>query len=278
MSSIGAAAAERPHGTRGEAIKFELVQEHLILVPTLVNGHGPYSFILDTASDVTIVDPQVAADAGLRAQDSAVVRALTGAVRLLSCRTRVTLAGRQFDDTEVLIQSVSSVSRKAQGVLGWNVLSRFDFILDNARRQLVIPAVAADSGIGGGAVAYEEENGLPVIVTTIPALSQRRLRMAMDTGAAQLLLFSVAPPPEMSEADRHVLRTPLGDVEVCFLRVPTLGIGSSTLTDVQVGFMRPGLRNRSAGLDGLLPVRLFQAVYFDNSHRAVVLNPRFTRK
>jgi predicted aspartyl protease len=50
-------------------VTFKLAGAHapLILVPTFVNGQGPYDFVLDTGASATLLSPELAERLGLTA-------------------------------------------------------------------------------------------------------------------------------------------------------------------------------------------------------------------
>ena len=39
-----------------EEVGFRLARKHLVIVPVLVNGQGPYEFLLDTGSTTSVVE------------------------------------------------------------------------------------------------------------------------------------------------------------------------------------------------------------------------------
>ena len=47
--------------SNGFDIHFKLLCGSLILVPVMVNGSGPYDFVLDTGTSMTLIDPKLAA-------------------------------------------------------------------------------------------------------------------------------------------------------------------------------------------------------------------------
>src|SRR5579863_2620197 len=55
------------------SLPFRLVNRHQIIVAVSVNKSGPYNFLLDTGTQVTMVDPGLAAELQLSTQGSAVV-------------------------------------------------------------------------------------------------------------------------------------------------------------------------------------------------------------
>src|SRR5450432_3338073 len=55
------------------SVPFHVVNSHQIILPVSVNHAGPYNFLLDTGTQVTMVDPGLAAELQLSTQGAAVV-------------------------------------------------------------------------------------------------------------------------------------------------------------------------------------------------------------
>src|ERR1700751_3362615 len=50
------------------SIRPRFVERSIIVVPVMLNGSGPYDFVLDTADQITIIDPPLAAELHLTSQ------------------------------------------------------------------------------------------------------------------------------------------------------------------------------------------------------------------
>src|ERR1019366_5419903 len=55
------------------SLAFRLVNDHYIIVPVSINHAGPYSFLLDTGAQITMVDPSLAAQLHLATEGQAKV-------------------------------------------------------------------------------------------------------------------------------------------------------------------------------------------------------------
>src|SRR3989442_7972455 len=51
------------------SVPLRLVGDRLVVVPVMVNGRGPFDFLLDTGTNTTVVDPELADELGLHAED-----------------------------------------------------------------------------------------------------------------------------------------------------------------------------------------------------------------
>jgi len=120
-----------------EAIRFQLSKRKpLLIVQGLVNGKGPFSFVVDTGASVTVLSPHVAKQAGLslcRIDAKAISaggRLDTAFGRLNSLR----IGTVEVRNLRVAIMSLTRVNRAAQlrlgGIIGHNLLRRFRVTID----------------------------------------------------------------------------------------------------------------------------------------------------
>src|SRR5664280_3733328 len=56
-----------------ESVPFRLVNRYQMIVPVSVNRSGPYNFLLDTGTQITMLDPSLVAKLHLNTQGTAVV-------------------------------------------------------------------------------------------------------------------------------------------------------------------------------------------------------------
>src|ERR1700746_2890907 len=53
------------------SIRPRFVERSIVIVPVILNGSGPYDFVLDTGEQMTTIDPRLASELGLRLQGPA---------------------------------------------------------------------------------------------------------------------------------------------------------------------------------------------------------------
>src|SRR5215467_2499924 len=53
------------------SIRPRFVERSIVIVPVMLNGSGPYDFVLDTGEQMTAIDPKLASELGLSLQGSA---------------------------------------------------------------------------------------------------------------------------------------------------------------------------------------------------------------
>jgi hypothetical protein len=116
-------------------------------VTASVNKSGPYNFLLDTGTQVTMVDPSLAADLHLSTHGEAEV-ASAGFSASATFADLDSLAAGSHTATiqKVLVynlENLQAAGLKIQGVLGEDFLEQFDMLIDNAHNLLCLDESAA---------------------------------------------------------------------------------------------------------------------------------------
>lgn len=224
-----------------------------------VNGHGPYRFLVDTGANVNLIDAGLARKIGL---------ATTLQVDLASAAGKTSTTGSDgntivldtaaadqqrflFSDLAALHASMPDV----QGVLGEWFLARFDYRLDLRGRQIDF----APQQPTGMRAPFRMINARPIVSTSLGDL-------ALDSGQDRMVLFGISPGSDSSPV--YELHTITGVQRAARVSGRSLLIGKrSFATGDALGFAdRP-----EPGIDGLLPLSLFNAIYISNSHGYIVV-------
>jgi predicted aspartyl protease len=120
----------------------------LALVSVRIDGHGPFTFALDTGASRSLVDAQVARELGVRRSGTAEPVAGVGTVRRdLPVRVRSwSVGGVALPATTILEANLpfGNAAGGVQGLLGSDMLSRFDVVtIDYGRQELRLHRRAA---------------------------------------------------------------------------------------------------------------------------------------
>jgi len=250
-----------------DEIGFRLARKQLVIVPVLVEGQGPYEFLLDTGSTMSVVDLALASDLGLKPLQETVLRTASGIERIPVARVeRLDVGSRSAQIVLVLcseMNGVRSLDENIRGILGYNFLSRFRHTVDYRRKKL---RFEYDSAVEGTRVPFDA-SGRSIV------LAMDRLRLQLDTGATGVFLFR-AEGLDIETNARAIARVStsngVGVGKPGWLR--RLVIGDASFHRVPVTLMpQTGLAER---VDGLIPGTLFDSIYFDYEGGFVVLNPR----
>ena len=265
---------------------------HQMIVEVSVNHSGPYNFLLDTGTQMTMVDPALATELHLNTQGSAGV---TGVGFLASAPLAqldlLEVGSHSVASQKVLVfdfQNSHSVDLHLfRGVLGEDFLGEFDMLIDNAYNVLCLDdssAMAAD--VKGPHIALmapaRATNGIPALRSLIIAArlsdATRPVRLKLDSGTNVSFLFYTARymPLELlartslrgggfDRAQRPVSTIPLQDLQIGSLEFPKVSF--FTYADSSEGV------SRTSAYDGLLTLGLFRRVFICHTHHFAVFEP-----
>jgi predicted aspartyl protease len=267
--------AREVHGA--EPARFRLVGERLVVVPVLVDGAGPFDFLLDTGTNTTLVTPKLAARLRLRADGNLRLLTVAGERRVPRSRLgEVAVGGRAARELEALVCELGELRAadpRIEGVLGQNFLARFNYSLDYDERRLVFESAgetpAAPSG-EGVRVPFESREGR-LLLAAQGGGGRESWRLVLDTAATALVLFKdradkfdAAPRGSMTAA------TNAGSRAVRVARLRRLRVGGEEFADVPVALIPDPAGAPEREEDGLLPASLFRYLYVNHREGYVV--------
>ena len=262
-------------------IHFLLVHQTLIVVPVMVNGQGPFDFIMDTGNDITIMEPTLGDQLGLKRSGHMLqVSVMGGRTLETSTLTRLAMGTAQTENVPVLLEDLAflrQISPHIQGVVGQEFLSHFNYLLDYGKRTIRVESGSeVGENIEGSHVPLEliHDRGRDKMIITadMQALHHTVLRLALDSGATDVVLMKDASQRlQVPIRENMWQQTPAGSSALHSGPVHLITIGTEQLRDVRA------VTSSETAVpfgDGLLPTSLFQALYFNNREGFVVFNPR----
>lgn len=273
------------------SVPLHLTNSHQMIVEVSVNHSGPYNFLLDTGTQMTMVDPALAAELHLNTQDSAGVAGVGFLASAPFAQLDLLEVGSHaVANQKVLVfdfQNSHSVDLHLfRGVLGEDFLGEFDMLIDNAHNLLCLDdssAMAADvKGPHIGLMApARATSGMPalrsLIITARLSDGTRPVRLKLDSGTNVSFLFYTARymPLELLQrtsllgggldrAQRPVSTVPQ-DLQIGSLEFPKVSF--FTYADSPEGL------SRTSAYDGLLTLGIFRRVFICHAHHFAVFEP-----
>lgn len=248
------------------------------LAPVEIDGHA-YLMVIDTGAESTFLNPEIADTLTLPVDNSSAVRMDTAAGELHPQYRRIVpslkFGTEQWTDLRVLVASglppvQSGSPLKPAGVLGANVLSRYDLELDFPARTLTLYTVSGCMGHfvpwTGSYQAYTPESTRKTLMILPAALNGHPVRAELDTGAYRSVVTSAAA--DAAGVDRvQLLREPAlrgsgaggQQVDTYLHRFSSFRLGEKTFynTPFVVGDITLDNSEMLLGMDFLRPRRIW---------------------
>jgi hypothetical protein len=238
-------------------IKLQVRNGRPVVDGVFVNGQGPYRFLLDTGANINLIETGLAGRNGMKESYQIDLGSAGGAVRAAgSDGNEIDLGPVKADRQRFLYvgaDALRAASPDVQGVLGQWFLARFDYRIDLAGMRIEFGGEARR----GVRCPFKMINARPVISTSLGEL-------VLDSGASHLTLFGTRTGG--GGEVRGELRTVAGSQRVLSGNA-RLVIDGRRLWEGDA-LVIPDRREQ--GLDGLLPLSLWKAVYVSNSEGYVV--------
>jgi len=270
-----------------------LVRDALIVIPVRINQAGPFDFMVDTGSQVTVIDPSLASELNLKAQ---------GRVGLVSvvnfAQASATVLDTLEADSHVIEKSpaivqdlrpIQAADPHIRGVLGESFLAHFDLFVDYGHKLLCLDETSAmRDSVRGERISFirpqHPEDELPflerlVVSVRLSGTGKQPILLQLDSGSDGPILYPGSDQPEVQALVQSATLQGANttDAQRAFAVLPTqtMQIGNRILTHVSlvtpVAVARNLPRQRE---DGLLPTVLFQRVLISGRGHFVVFDPK----
>jgi hypothetical protein len=267
-----------------------LVQRALIVIPVRVNKTGPYDFIVDTGSQVTVIDPLLALELGLKSQ---------GTVGLISVDSYAQASITVLDSLETGpnvvekplavvndLRQIQAADPGIRGVLGENFLAHFDLLIDYAHQRLCLDkSNALRESVRGERIPLmppqDPETELPfmerlVIPVHLSGAGAREILLQLDSAIDGPVLYPATSERRLGILDHATPRAAtVSTAQKAFADLPPqdMRIGSRTLSAISFATpVSPGKDIPDRQADGLLPTMLFRRVFISGSDHFVVFD------
>jgi predicted aspartyl protease len=269
-----------------------LVAGALVVIPVMVNQKGPFDFMVDTGSQVTVVDPSLAMELGLKPQGTVgLVSTASHAQASVSVLDSLEAGGQAVEHSLAVVQDLGQIQAadgRIRGVLGEDFLAHFDMLIDYGRKMLCLDATGSmRDKVRGERISLvgpqhpEDELAFAqrlVVAVHLSGAGSRQILLQLDSGSDGPILYQTRGESRLSILDHATLRSDTATAaQRAFAALPPqdLRIGGRTVS--QVPFVTPvsvgnDVPNRDE--DGLLPTVLFQRVFISFAGRYITINPR----
>lgn len=263
-------------------VPFRLAGGFAVILPVMVNGHGPYDFMLDTGTTIMVVDLQLGQELALEPQAQGTVTTLTQQLSAsIAVARRVDFGPMREQNVEVMIRDLSGlrhIAPSVRGVLGQNALNHSDFLLDYQHKQLQFDTdgdlMRSLSGhhtpLHRQPAADNPRYGNLVVHGSVASNAVYPMDLLLDSGAASPVVFDsfereTAGYPAAVVMDTAGRQSPAGIRNLQFIID-----GRSREMPTQVVVFKGVDRE----IGGLLPTRMFTRIYISNNGGFAMFEPK----
>ena len=277
-----APAQDEPQIERIETLDLSVDRTQRMTVPVSIGGRGPYSFIVDTGSERTVISRELAERLGLEAGRTATVFSMTEASRVDTVVIpRLEVGQRTISDIHAPALSRSNLG--AEGMLGVDSLQSQRVELDFVREEMsVSPAQRApETPWPADTIVVTARSRYGHLIITDASFDGEPIVVIVDTGAQ----VTVGNGALRRRLERRNRLGPMHSIEIISVTGGTITaeygiaerilVGNAGIRQLPVAFadVHPfrqlRLMNRPALLLGMDAMRLFDRVSFDFANRRV---------
>ena len=290
VATVSTLSAETRCPANVASLAFRLVNDHYIIVPVSINHAGPYSFLLDTGAQITMVDPSLAAQLHLATEGQAKVASVgTQASASFARLDRLEAGTHAVANQKVLVYDLDNLQATGlhvRGVLGEDFLEQFDMLIDNAHRLLCLDdSTAMRADVKGGHVPLlvpaQTSDGattpMSLIVSVRLSDGMRPVRLELDSGANVCFLYN--PSEYIALGLFHGVSLQGGSANSphrSYTALPPQNVKIGSIEISQATFVTlagASKDSHTSAFDGLLPLGLFRRVFIDHADHFAVLEP-----
>ncbi len=249
-------------------------------VPVTIGGQGPYSFVVDTGADRTVVSRELADSLSLKPGRPTTMHTMTGVGPVETVVVAKLMVGRETT-ADIHAPALAEGTLGARGLLGVDSLKGRRVVMDFGRRLLYIADAAAREPSDPDTIVVTARSRFGQLVLVDADVAGVPITVIIDSGAqnsvGNLALMRML---QKRRKVREFVATELVDVTGASLPaelalVDNIRVGGFTINNVAVAFVdahpfaRFDLLARPAMLLGMDTLRVFRRVSVDFAQRKV---------
>jgi predicted aspartyl protease len=231
-------------------LRFDLLDQHLIVVRGSIGPLDGLKLLIDTGSNPTMVDRRVAKKLALAVQGGKIIAFGQESDSLTAVLPGIRLGPRNAGAIPAAVGDLSYL-HGVDAVIGLDVLSRSSFSIDYEKRAIVF-----------GPMAERQPSVLlevtPPFLTVQLAICGRPVRLLVDTGSRRLVLFERRVQdrlPPLSQHGELLMYHFSGMSRLNRVFLTPVEIGTATFNRVEGFISDTRLDGYPSGIDGVLGLR-----------------------
>jgi predicted aspartyl protease len=265
LTACAVLAADSPN-----EVSFKLYRGYAIVVRGSVGNLRNLNFLVDTGAVPSVLDQRIAQKLHLTGTTDKLAVFTRNVDTERTVAPNVQVGPLQAEALPVVVRDLAFVEdalgTRVDAMIGFDFLSRGPFTIDYEAKKIVFGPIDASLS----AVPYEAHPGYAVVQLKV---QQQSLRLLVDTGASDLVLFASATrdcQDAIKKLGTRAWSNMGGEIRVQQVLLKDAYLGAS-LWDKQDVFILPDGGNTPGGLGGLLGVSSLRArrVGFDPNQRII---------
>ncbi len=260
-------------------LALEQERHNRLTLPVLVEGAGPFAFMIDTGSQATAITHEIRAAADLEPAGTAVLVGMASRREVeLASVGRIEFGANSYTNFFAPVLAREHVG--ADGIIGLDALQDFRVLIDFRKQTIAVEDTTAKNHRGGFEIVVRARQRFGQLLITDATVEGVRATVIIDTGA-QASLGNIALREKIrARRAQEVITTDVNGVdligELAFVR--SLQIQGMTLTDVPLtfadtpAFAALGVADQPVLSIGMQHLALFDRVAIDFARQRILFD------
>ena len=262
-----------------EVIRLETERNHRLTVPVMIEGSGPYAFMIDTGSQATAITHEIRNTLALQSVGTATLVGMASRreVELVDV-DRIDFGSYTYSNFTAPVLAREHVG--ADGIIGLDALQDFRVVIDFRKQTIAVEDAATKQGRSGYEIVVRARQRLGQLLITDALVEGVRATVIIDTGAQASLGNTALREKLRAKRAQNVITTDVNGVdlvgELAFVR--SLAIEGLALRDVPLtfadtpAFAALGLTNQPTISIGMQHLALFDRVAIDFGRQQILFD------
>jgi len=278
-TTAGAQEAVVPVGSATQTIALSRDASTRMTVSVMLDGRGPYPFVVDTGAERTSVSNELASALALKSAGNARLHSVTGITPVALFHIG-TLDIDRYRATDLRAPAMAQIHLGGPGLIGVDTLQRQRVTMDFRKRRMTIsPSKSRDSEARGDDIIVRARSRMGRLVIMDAKLDGAKVAVILDTGS-QASLGNEALRRKLFAQRRKRPAVPIllhdvtgGQIQAVYTTTHALKISNFQLNALPIAladshiFRELGFTDQPAMLLGMDALALFDRVAIDFDRR-----------